>query len=594
MVYNYHTNMNIDLKSIKSPADIRGYSMPELRELCDRLREAFLIKISQHGGHVGPNLGLVEATVALHYVFDTPKDKIVFDVSHQTYIHKMLTGRMEAFLNPAKYDDVTGYTNPHESEYDLFTIGHTSTAVSLAGGIAKARDLQGLNYNVVALVGDGSLSGGEAFEGLDEGATLNSNFIVIVNDNDMSIAENHGGLYDNLALLRSTDGKAENNYFKTLGYDYIYVNAGNDVEALVNAFKSVKDTTRPVVVHIFTDKGHGYKPAEEHKELFHYSGPFDLATGKLKDDDEGESYDEIFATEMLGQMKKDPKVCVLTAGTPGVIAFSPERRKEAGRQFIDVGIAEQEAVAMASGIASAGGRPCFGVVSSFIQRAYDQLSQDVAINNTPVVLNIFYGTILGMNDVTHLGWFDIPLISNIPGWVFLAPTNVEEYLSMQRWAMKQTDHPVAIRIPGGAVRHADREVQSDWSDLNRFETVRKGKDVAIIGAGTFLSLAEKVADILEKDGIKATVINPRYLSGLDSAMLDDLKKEHRLTITIEDGVLDGGFGEKVSRYYGLSDMKVANYGLKKKFEDRYNYRAILEENRLTAPQIAEDILKAIQ
>lgn len=581
----------MELSKIKSPADIRTMSIDELKELCDQLRKAFLIKISNHGGHVGPNLGLVEATVALHYVFNTPQDKIVYDVSHQTYIHKMLTGRMGAFLDPAKYDEVTGYTNPNESEYDLFTIGHTSTAVSLAGGIAKGRDLLGEKYNVVALVGDGSLSGGEAFEGLDEGATLNSNFIVVVNDNNMSIAENHGGLYDNLAKLRATDGRAEDNYFRTLGYDYIYVGDGNDVEALVEAFRKVKDTNHPVVVHIHTDKGHGYKPAEEHKEAFHYSGPFDLETGKPKSEDNSESYDDIFAQEMLAEMKADPKVCVLTAGTPGVLAFGPERRKEAGRQFIDVGIAEQEAAAMASGIAKAGGRPCFGVVSSFIQRAYDQLSQDISINKTPVVLNIFYGTVLGMTDVTHLGWFDIALISNIPGWVFLAPTNVEEYLSMQRWAMAQTEYPVAIRIPGGEVRHAEGSVQTDWSDLNKFSIERKGSEVAIIGAGTFLPLALQTADLLEKNGIKATVINPRYLSGLDSEMLEKLKNDHRLVITVEDGVLDGGFGEKVAHYYGTSDMKVANYGLTKKFADRYNYQQILTDNRLTAPQIAEDVLK---
>ncbi|MDE6753303.1 MAG: 1-deoxy-D-xylulose-5-phosphate synthase [Muribaculaceae bacterium] len=584
----------MELSKITSPADIRGLGMAELKELCDELRQTFLVKISNHGGHVGPNLGLVEATVALHYVFDTPKDKIVFDVSHQTYIHKMLTGRIQAFLDPAKYDDVTGYTNPKESEFDLFTIGHTSTAVSLAGGIAKGRDLQNQKYNVVALVGDGSLSGGEAFEGLDEGATLNSNFIVVVNDNNMSIAENHGGLYSDLARLRATDGAAEDNYFKTLGYDYIYVDKGNDIEELIGAFKKVKDIDHPVVVHIHTDKGHGYKPAEENKEAFHFSGPFDLSTGKPKQEESGESYDEIFADEMLSQMKGDPKVCVLTAGTPGVLGFTPELRKEAGRQFIDVGIAEQEAAAMASGIAKAGGRPCFGVVSSFIQRAYDQLSQDISINNTPVVLNIFYGTILGMNDVTHLGWFDIALISNIPGWVFLAPATVEEYLSMQRWAMKQTQYPVAIRIPGGKVVHSEGEVQTDWSDLNKFKIEQEGSGVAIIGAGGFLSLAKETAELLKENGIDATVINPRYLSGLDTAMLENLKKNHRLVVTVEDGILAGGFGEKVSSYYGTSDMKVANYGLEKKFADRYNYKELLEANRLTAPQIAEDVMKIIK
>ena len=576
----------MELEQIKSPADIKGLAINELTALCADLRKVFLQKVSAHGGHVGPNLGLVEATVALHYVFDTPKDKIVFDVSHQTYIHKMLTGRVDAFLNPEKYDDVTGYTNPGESEYDLFTIGHTSTAVSLAGGIAKGRDLLGDDYNVVALVGDGSLSGGEAFEGLDEGATLGSNFIVVVNDNEMSIAENHGGLYGNLAALRESDGKCSDNYFTALGYDYLYVGDGNDISALIEAFKAVKDTKKPVVVHIHTDKGHGYAPAEQHKEQFHFSAPFDLATGQVKGGDY-ENYSDIFAEEMLRQMKADPKVCVLTAGTPGVLGFGPDLRKEAGRQFIDVGIAEQEAVAMASGIAKAGARPCFGVVSSFIQRAYDQLSQDVAINGQPAVLNIFYGSVMGMTDVTHLGWFDIALISNIPGWVYLAPATVEEYLAMQRWAMAQTSFAVAIRIPGGAVVHSNEPVQEDYSELNKFLTVRQGSGVAIIGAGSMLGVAEQAADILARRGKNVTVINPRYLSGLDTELLDELLKDHQQVITLEDGVLDGGFGEKVARYYGPTDMKVNCLGVEKKFLDRYSPKELLAASGLTAEAVAE-------
>lgn len=575
----------MEIEQIKSPADIKGLDNNELTALCGELRKVFLQKVAAHGGHVGPNLGLVEATVALHYVFDTPKDKIVFDVSHQTYIHKMLTGRVEAFLNPEKYDAVTGYTNPGESEYDLFTIGHTSTAVSLAGGIAKGRDLLGEKYNVVALVGDGSLSGGEAFEGLDEGATLNSNFIVVVNDNEMSIAENHGGLYGNLAALRASDGQCEDNYFTALGYDYIYVGEGNDVGALIKAFKSVKDSDKPVVVHIHTDKGHGYAPAEQNKEQFHFSAPFDLATGRV-DEGDYEDYSDIFADEMLRMMKADSKVCVLTAGTPGVLGFYPERRKEAGRQFIDVGIAEQEAVAMASGLAKAGARPCFGVVSSFIQRAYDQLSQDVAINGQPVVINIFYASVMGMTDVTHLGWFDIALISNIPGWVYLAPATVEEYLAMQRWAMAQTSVPVAIRIPGGAVIHSAEAVQEDYSDLNKFKIVRRGSGVAIIGAGSMLRVAEKAADILAERGVTATVINPRYLSGLDSGMLDELKRDHQQVITLEDGVIDGGFGEKIARYYGPTDMKVRCLGVEKKFLDRYSPKDLLAASGLTPEAVA--------
>lgn len=583
----------MNLKDIHSAADIRGLGIPELKLLCDDLRQTFLVKIAAHGGHVGPNLGLVEATVALHYVFDTPQDKIVFDVSHQTYIHKMITGRIEAFLDPKHYDDISGYTNPGESPYDLFTIGHTSTAVSLAGGIAKGRDLRGEKYNVVALVGDGSLSGGEAFEGLDVGATLGSNFIVVVNDNQMAIAEDHGGLYSDLKTLRESNGTDPDNYFKALGYDYIYVDKGNDVEALIDAFRRVKGTDHPVVVHINTVKGYGYAPAVKDKERFHWSMPFDLKTGELLQPDDSEDYSDIFATEMLRQMNENPAVCVLTAATPAILGFTPDKRAEAGRQFIDVGIAEQEACAMASGIAKAGGRPCFGVMSSFIQRAYDQMSQDIAINNMPVVLNIFGGTILGLTDVTHLGWFDIALISNIPGWVYLAPTTVEEYLAMQRWAMAQTDHPVAIRIPGGRIVHTDEPVEQNYSDLNRFLKVKEGSRVAIIGAGAFMQIALETAKQLADKGVDATVINPRYLSGLDVEMLTDLERDHQLVVTIEDGVLDGGFGEKVARFYGDRPMRTLCYGLRKQFLDRYDRREILLDNRLTAPQITEDILAAL-
>lgn len=579
----------MNLTDIQSPKDIKELSLSELEKLCDQLREALLFKLSHHGGHIGPNLGMVEATVALHYVFDAPSDKIVFDVSHQTYIHKMLTGRIKAFIDPAHFDDVTGFTEPGESPYDLFTIGHTSTAVSLAGGLAKARDLIGGKENVVAVVGDGSLSGGEAFEGLDFGAELGSNFIVVVNDNDMSIAENHGGLYDNLKLLRETDGQAELNYFKSLGYDYRYVPYGNDLDSLIKAFADVKGINHPVVVHINTQKGKGYAPAEADRETFHFGGPFDLETGHPLRISEAEDYGDITSNHLLEMMAKDKSVAVITAGTPGVFGFNPQRRKQAGSQFIDVGIAEQEAVALASGLAKGGAKPFFGVVSSFIQRAYDQLSQDVSINNTPVVIGLFYATMYGMNDVTHLGWFDIALISNIPGFVYLAPTCKEECIAMLDWAMNQQDHPVALRVPGPKVIETGRTYQSDYSDLNKFSVDRRGKDVAVIAAGSFYQLGEAVVDALIAKGYDPTLINPRYLSGLDSELLDQLDSDHRLVITLEDGVLDGGFGEKVARFYGTKPMEVKCYGLKKEFADRYDYSEMAEKNRLKPDLIVADI-----
>ncbi len=584
------------IEKVNSPADVKKLSVGELNGLSGEIRWVLLNKLSSCGGHVGPNLGMVEATIALHYVFDSPTDKIVYDVSHQSYAHKILTGRRAAFMNADEYDEVSGYSEPSESEHDFFVIGHTSTSVSLASGLAKARDLKGETGNVIAVIGDGSLSGGEAFEGLNVGAELGTNFIVIVNDNQMSIAENHGGLYRNLQQLRETDGQAPCNYFKAMGYDYLYVKDGNDVEQLIEAFRTVKDVNHPVVVHINTLKGKGYKLAEEQKERFHYSAPFDLETGNLTGEPgEGEDYADLTADYLLQEMKKDPTVVGITAGTPTVFGFTPERRKEAGRQFIDMGIAEEQAVAMASAIAAGGGKPVFGVYSTFIQRAYDQLSQDLCINNNPALILVFWGSLSSMNDVTHLCLFDIPVIGNIPNMVYLAPTCREEYMAMLEWGIRQTEHPVAIRVPANGVIRRDIEPEKDYGKtLNRYEVSHRGEKVAILGLGSFYQLGEAVAARLkEEKGVDATLVNPRYITGVDEALLDDLKQDHTLVITLEDGVLDGGFGEKIARYYGPSDMKVLNYGVKKEFIDRYDVEEQLKKNRLTVPQIVEDICKLV-
>lgn len=584
------------IEKVNSPADVKKLSVGELNELSGEIRRVLLNKLSTHGGHVGPNLGMVEATIALHYVFDSPTDKIVYDVSHQSYAHKILTGRRAAFMNADEYDEVSGYSEPSESEHDFFVIGHTSTSVSLASGLAKARDLKGETGNVIAVIGDGSLSGGEAFEGLNVGAELGTNFIVIVNDNQMSIAENHGGLYRNLQQLRETEGQAPCNYFKAMGYDYLYVKDGNDVEQLIEAFRTVKDVNHPVVVHINTLKGKGYKLAEEQKERFHYSAPFDLETGNLTGEPgEGEDYADLTADYLLQEMKKDPTVVGITAGTPTVFGFTPERRKEAGRQFIDMGIAEEQAVAMASAIAAGGGKPVFGVYSTFIQRAYDQLSQDLCINNNPALILVFWGSLSSMNDVTHLCLFDIPVIGNIPNMVYLAPTCREEYMAMLEWGIRQTEHPVAIRVPANGVIRRDIEPEKDYGKtLNRYEVSHRGEKVAILGLGSFYQLGEAVAARLkEEKGVDATLVNPRYITGVDEALLDDLKQDHTLVITLEDGVLDGGFGEKIARYYGPSDMKVLNYGVKKEFIDRYDVEEQMKKNRLTVPQIVEDICKLV-
>lgn len=579
----------IDLNKINSPEDIRKMDTGKLGTLASELRKTLIEKLSAHGGHCGPNLGMVEAIIALHFVFDTPKDKIVFDVSHQTYPHKMITGRIRAFTDPLHYDDVTGYTNPSESEYDLFSLGHTSSAITLASGLAKARDLTGGKENVVAVIGDGSLSGGVAFEGLDYGATLGTNFIVVVNDNDMSIAENHGGIYDNLRLLRETNGTAADNLFRAFGYEYIYVPYGNDIVSLIKAFREVKDSNRPVVVHINTMKGMGLPVAESHKEQFHYTAPFDPATGApLCGSPAGvdtDTYADLFAKDFLEQIKTNPGLVAITAGTPGVIGFGPDRRQQAGSNFVDVGIAEQQAVAMASGLAKGGASPVVGLASTFLQRAYDQFSQDIALNHQPATFLVFYGSMFGMNDETHLGFFDLGLLSNIPGLLVLTPSCKEEFMSMLRWSENQRKTPVVIRIPGGNVlSNPEITLPEDYSEAG-YEIVRSGSRVALIGVGGFLPIVTKAADMLAADGVEATVINPRQVSTLDTATLDTLRG-YDVVITAEDGILDGGYGQKVASYFGNDPVKVINLGLPKQFLNRYNAKELQHSCGMTPEQIA--------
>ena len=579
------------IEKINSPADIKALSVIELTALASEIRSGLMNRLSKRGGHFGPNFGFVEATIALHYVFDSPKDKIVYDVSHQSYTHKMLTGRKSAFLFDEHFGDVSGYTNPEESQHDFFNVGHTSTAVSLACGLAKGRDLKGDRENVIAVIGDGSLSGGEALEGLDFAAELASNFIIVVNDNDMSIAENHGGLYQNLKALRESNGTCPCNLFKAMGLDYLYVPEGNDIAALIDAFSKVKDCDHPIVVHINTLKGKGYAPAEENKESWHWCMPFDEKTGKSRYNGSGESYDSLTCDYLLKKMKADEKVVAVVAAVPTNIGFTEDKRKEAGKQFVDVGIAEEHAVAMVSGIARNGGKPVFSTHSSFFQRTYDQISQDLCINGNAATLLVNTASVYGMNDVTHLGIFDIPMLSNIPNLVYLAPTNCEEYFAMLDWSIEQDQFPVAVRIPCNGVIHTNAPVDTDYSNLNQYQMTQQGREIAILALGDFYQIGEALAKLIaERTGIEPTLINPRYITGIDAEMLEALKKDHAKVITLEDGILDGGFGEKIARFYGPADMKVYNYGLKKAFIDRYSVEEILRENHLTPEQIVQDVL----
>lgn len=583
------------LEKIQSPNDVQKLSDDELLELAKEMRSALIQKASVTGAHLGPNLGVVEMTIALHRVFHSPVDKIVFDVSHQCYCHKMLTGRAQAFLDEDMYATVSGYTNPEESEHDLFHVGHTATSVSLACGLAKARDCVQGTENIIAVIGDGALSGGEAYEGLNFAKELGTNLIIIVNDNQMSIAENHGALYDNLQLLRESDGKAECNFFKALGLDYHFLRDGHDIFALCELFEQVKDINHPVVLHICTVKGKGYCFAEAEKEDWHFRPPFHIEDGDFRNHFNNENYDEIVYQFLNSKMHNDEKVVAVVAAVPLTIGFDENRRKAAGKQFVDVGIAEEHAVTMAAGIAKNGGKPVFATHASFFQRAYDQIAQDICINKQPVTLLVRNASVWGMNDLTHLGFFDIPLISNIPNMVYLAPTNKEEYIAMLDWSIEQTDYPVAIRIPRNGVHHTSQPVETDYSRLNKNLLVKQGEKVAIIALGDFFQLGESVCEeLVQKTGIHASLINPRYITGVDVELLHSLLPTHELIITLEDGVLAGGYGEKVASFLGTEEVKVKNYGLKKEFVDRYKPDHILQMNRLTPDLIVEDICKILQ
>ena len=572
---------------VNSPADVKKLSVEEMNILSSDIRKAILNKVDTIGGHLGPDLGIVEATIAMHYVFNSPKDKFIFDVSHQIYPHKILTGRKDAFVNPLAHPEISGYSNPHESEHDNFILGHTSTSLSLATGMAKARDLKGEKYNVVALIGDGSLSGGEAFEGLSNAAVLNSNMIIVVNDNVMSIAPVEGGIYNSLKILRDTNGQAKDNIFKSMGYDYYYLEDGNDVEKLIAMFKAVKDTNKPTVVHIHTLKGKGYEPAETDKETYHWHLPH-FMDKNAENQTQVETYTSITNDYLVEKAKKDKALMVVSPATPGATGLTPDVRAKLGKHYTDVQIAEQHAVAYISGLAYNGAKPVLEVLSSFIQRSYDQMSQDMAINNAPATILVFWGGISSA-DVTHLQVFDIPLISNIPNIVYLAPTNKEEYLAMLDWSVDQNKYPVAIRVPMTNLVSTGVKDKTDYSNLNKFKFANKGEKVAIIGVGNFYQLGEQVQAKLKEQGINATLINPVYLTGLDEQALDELKANHDLVITLEDGVLDGGYGEKIARYYGNSGMKVLNFGAKKEFTDRTSMDELNKRYHLTTELIVKDI-----
>ncbi len=575
------------VEKINQPADIKKLTIEQLNVLRDEIRDIILEKVSKYGGHVGPDLGMIEATIAMHYVFDSPIDKIVFDVSHQSFAHKILTGRREGFIN----NTVSEYTNPNESPHDFFIMGHTAPAVSMCCGLAKGRDLQNQKHNVIAIIGDGAMSGGEAYEGFNNASQIGSNLIIVVNDNQWSIAENHGGLYKNLKELRESNGASPCNFFKALDLDYVYLDKGNDIAALIDIFQKVKDCDHPIVVHINTLKGKGFELAIKHEEEYHYKPPFDLKTGNpLQDMSNMENYEEITGAYLQAKMKENPALMALTSATPSVIDFTPDIRQKVGQQFMDVGIAEEHAVAFSSGVAKSGAKAVYPVFGTFLQRSFDQLSEDLSMQNNPAVVLVFLTGVYGIPDQSHQCFFDIIEISNIPNMVYLAPICKQEYLAMLDWAVEQHQHPVAIRVPTDGVHSMEVEFEKDYSQLNKFKVMKPGKQVAIVAVGSFFSLGQQVAALLEKQGMSPTLVSPRYLSGVDTDMLDELCQEHQLVVTLEDGIVEGGYGQKIAGYYGPSGMKVKNYGFQKVFVDRYNAQDLMKEQGVNAEQIADDIL----
>ena len=573
------------LNKITGPKDVKKLSIPEMEKLAQEIRTLIVEKDAAEGGHLGPDLGIVEATIAYHYVFDAPKDKLVWDISHQTYPHKMLTGRAKAWLDPDHYEDVTPYSNPDESPYDYYAVGHTSTSVALATGMAKARDLMGQRENIMALIGDGSLTGGLAFEGLNNAAIEPHNLVVVVNDNQWSIDKNVGGVVTSLKKLRDSNGQTAENPFKAMGFDYRYVADGNDLSAMIDAFKAVKDVDHPILLHINTLKGKGYEPAVKDEEAHHWVSPFNLEDDQpLAAENQKPTSNSVALDVIKEQIDAGQKIMAINAAIPGVFNLD-EFKNEYPANYTDVGIAEQESVAFATGFAKEGGIPVLMENSTFLQRAFDQLSHDTAANDLPVVMLVAGGTISSQSK-THLGIFDQVMISNLPNWIYLAPTTLAEEKAMLEWAIKQKKHPVAIKVPGNVPETDQQDVITDYSTINY--QVKPGKEVAVIGLGAFYQLGEKVANKLG-----ATLVNPLSANILDEKALDQLATDHKVIVTLEDNILDGGFGQKVASYLGNKDVKVLNYGQNRVYTDQTPVAEIYQQNHLTLEQIVADVQKSL-
>lgn len=621
------------LDKIRKENDIKKLDEEQLKELADEIRQFLIEKISRTGGHLASNLGVVELTMALHLTLNFPEDKLIWDVGHQSYTHKLLTGRKDGFDDLRKYGGMSGFPKRKESPCDAFDTGHSSTSISAGLGYVAARELLGEEHSVVSVIGDGSLTGGMAYEALNNASRLKSNFIIVLNDNNMSISENVGGMSKYLNGLRTAQAYTElkkgvedtlkripgrgdrivsqirktksgikqlfvpGMFFEDMDITYLGPVDGHDIRKLVKVLREAKRVDHAVLVHVITKKGKGYAPAEENPAKFHGLGPFDIETGEPKEAGGPDSYTQVFSKVLLDIAKRDEKVAAITAamadGT-GLAAFA----KRFPQRFFDVGIAEEHAMTFAAGLAAGGMKPVFAVYSSFLQRAYDQALHDVCLQDLPVVIAVDRAGLVGSDGETHQGVFDLSFLTTIPNMTVISPKNRWEMADMLRFAM-DFRHPVAIRYPRGAAYEGMRQFRAPI-EYGKSEVIYEEEDIAIIFVGHMAELAESVRRSLKATGYNCSLINARFVKPLDEKLLEELAKDHELFVTIEENVITGGFGEQVMDYVSRAalDVQVRNIGISDEYVEHGNVEVLRKEVGLDrdtiAKQAVSDYLKIME
>lgn len=614
------------LEKIQKANDIKKLQPEELKILADEIRQFLIEKISVTGGHLASNLGVVELTMALHLVFDLPEDKLIWDVGHQSYTHKLLTGRRAGFDDLRKYGGMSGFPKRKESDCDAFDTGHSSTSISAGLGYVAARELTGETYNVVSVIGDGSLTGGMAYEALNNASRLKSNFIIILNDNNMSISENVGGMSRYLNGLRTAQAYTDlkkgvedtlkripvkgerivhqvrktksgikqlfvpGMFFEDMDITYLGPVDGHDIRKLVKILNEAKRVDHAVLVHVITKKGKGYPPAEENPARFHGTGPFEIETGEAKDKSDKDTYTDVFSKVLTDIGRKDEKVVAITAAMADGTGLSRFARRFPQR-FFDVGIAEEHAMTFAAGLAAGGMKPVFAVYSSFLQRAYDQTIHDVCLQKLPVFIAVDRAGLVGSDGETHQGVFDLSYLSSIPNMTIMSPKNRWEMADMVRFAV-DFPYPVALRYPRGAAYEGMRQFRAPI-EYGKSELLFREKEIAILFVGHMSELAESVRQRLKENGVSCSLINARFVKPLDTEMLDDLLKDHSLFVTIEENVLTGGYGEQVLRYVSGKEksVRVLNFGISDDYVEHGNVEVLRKEVGLDCDSISVRVEK---